>query len=356
MSLSIANAIWRARQNALSRAGERAPRSAVAQHGYDPNQPRAPAGHPDGGQWTRDAHGPSNPEEVVLNEDGSTVRSEVNTSNLSIPWEERHTVRMPDGEEFTFENFGFTQTIYDADGRPISQTVLTSDGPEPQAVVESVRGRPAPGGPKGGELVSVFLTLFAALSGRNQTNRTAALAFRASEFETQGHETPEWVGQLTEREVRATCDRYDQTQGLLEGAVKKVTKENDYANEADFGNKVHKEVELAIKAKGNPDWLAEESMQKLAEEDPRIAEETRLRGTDPGRRPPERPNPGAKGSIRIDVLDRQANGSTVCVYDIKTGAQHRLSWPRMAEIARGVYFHFPQTQSIIVVEMRPKQR
>jgi len=128
MSLSIANAIWRARQNALSRAGERAPRSAVAQHGYDPNQPRAPVGHPDGGQWTRDAHGPSNPEEVVLNEDGSTVRSEVNTSNLSIPWEERHTVRMPDGEEFTFENFGFTQTIYDADGRPISQTVLTSDG------------------------------------------------------------------------------------------------------------------------------------------------------------------------------------------------------------------------------------
>ena len=75
----------------------------------------------------------------MINEDGSTVHSEVNTSNPSAPWEERHTVRMSNGDEFTFENMEFTQTLYDGDGRPISQTVLTSDGPEPQAITELAR-------------------------------------------------------------------------------------------------------------------------------------------------------------------------------------------------------------------------
>jgi hypothetical protein len=118
MSIGIVNAMWRARQAAASRAAERAADNAGTQRRYDPNQPRVPAGHSDGGQWTRGEHG-SAQAETVINEDGSTIHSELNTSNPSAPWEERHTVRMPDGGEFTFENIGFTQTVYDVDGRPI---------------------------------------------------------------------------------------------------------------------------------------------------------------------------------------------------------------------------------------------
>lgn len=52
MSFGIVNAIWRARQNALC-AREGSPQGAHARRGYDPSQPRVPAGHPDGGQWTK---------------------------------------------------------------------------------------------------------------------------------------------------------------------------------------------------------------------------------------------------------------------------------------------------------------
>ena len=45
------NEVWRERQRAL--AVPEAPHAEQTRHGgYDPNQPRAPAGHPDGGQWT----------------------------------------------------------------------------------------------------------------------------------------------------------------------------------------------------------------------------------------------------------------------------------------------------------------
>jgi hypothetical protein len=65
---------WQARTRALQRklegltidellAGERISRSpamgGIRRSGYDPNQPRVPAGHPDGGQWTSDGRGGS---------------------------------------------------------------------------------------------------------------------------------------------------------------------------------------------------------------------------------------------------------------------------------------------------------
>jgi len=55
------NAIWRERQQATLRAQEVPSHGAHTHHGYDPNQPRVPAGHSDGGQWT-DAEGDARPE------------------------------------------------------------------------------------------------------------------------------------------------------------------------------------------------------------------------------------------------------------------------------------------------------
>jgi len=62
---------------------------------------------------------------------------------------------------------------------------------------------------------------------------------------------------------------------------------------------------------------------------------------------------GTKGSIRIDVIEN-AGGGTVCVYDIKTGTSG-LSPARMAEIAHAAFKHFPNTQGIIVTEVRPRR-
>ncbi len=218
----------------------------------------------------------------MTNEDGSTIHSELNTSNPSAPWEERHTVRMPDGGEFTFENIGFTQTVYDGDGRPISQTVLTSDGPEPQAITELARNV-RPGGQGNGVVgLGIFgaaAALFTGLSAQNNREKTAVLAYRASDYRTEEEPRPKavWVGRLNEDEVNDTCKRYTKTKDVVNAAASKVLTEDKYYDAADFGNMVHKEVELAIKAKGDKNWLAEESLEKLEAEDPRAAEEARLR-------------------------------------------------------------------------------
>jgi hypothetical protein len=62
MSRSAVDAIWRERRLAAMRADVEAsqdahPPQGQPRHGYDPNQPRIPQGHPDGGQWTSTGRG-----------------------------------------------------------------------------------------------------------------------------------------------------------------------------------------------------------------------------------------------------------------------------------------------------------
>jgi hypothetical protein len=163
--------------------------------GFDPNQPRVPAGHSDGGQWTKTgAHGPASRREVelddtdeeageavdsyrldgtlaeqgVVNRDGSRIHSQFSLDPRMAGWDERHTVTLPDGQQITFENNGDTQTIYDADGQPITASKWTSEGPVPHAMVQLARGKPggglfsrsAPGiGPGAGEASPSLLVL-----------------------------------------------------------------------------------------------------------------------------------------------------------------------------------------------------
>lgn len=51
------NEAWRELRNARNRAHEENRRAPHAHHGYDPNQPRVPRGHSDGGQWTETGGG-----------------------------------------------------------------------------------------------------------------------------------------------------------------------------------------------------------------------------------------------------------------------------------------------------------
>jgi len=51
------NEAWRELRNARNRAHEENNHVQHAGHGYDPNQPRVPKGHSDGGQWTDSGRG-----------------------------------------------------------------------------------------------------------------------------------------------------------------------------------------------------------------------------------------------------------------------------------------------------------
>ena len=105
--------------------------------GFDPNQPRVPAGHSDGGRWTStgasglassrrevelDDTGEeawesvtrtyrpdgSLAEQEVVNRDGSRIHSQFSLDPRMAGWDERHTVVLPDGQQITFENNGDT--------------------------------------------------------------------------------------------------------------------------------------------------------------------------------------------------------------------------------------------------------
>ncbi len=98
--------------------------------GFDPNQPRVPAGNSDGGQWTSTGSGRSSGEtivrdktgkepwnsivtarredgsiarETVLSRDGSAIRSEFPASPDEAGFDERHTVVGADGTIVTFQ-------------------------------------------------------------------------------------------------------------------------------------------------------------------------------------------------------------------------------------------------------------
>jgi hypothetical protein len=56
------NEAWRKLRDARKRALEENDHAHRVHHGYDPNQPRVPKGHSDGGQWTNTKEGESSPE------------------------------------------------------------------------------------------------------------------------------------------------------------------------------------------------------------------------------------------------------------------------------------------------------
>jgi hypothetical protein len=58
------NEAWRELRNPRNRAHEENDRVPHTHQGYDPNQPRVPKGHTDGGQWTDTGGGESTSENL----------------------------------------------------------------------------------------------------------------------------------------------------------------------------------------------------------------------------------------------------------------------------------------------------
>ena len=65
----------------------------------------------------------------MFNRDRSRIVSEFKPPDDPGDWDERHTVVLPDGTKFTFENSGNVQRIFDGEGNLVSATEWTEDGP-----------------------------------------------------------------------------------------------------------------------------------------------------------------------------------------------------------------------------------
>jgi hypothetical protein len=379
-------------------------------HGYDPTQPRVPAGQSTGGQWT-DTDGPnvdgasprkvvrdttgqeawnfyynmyrpdgSLAEQVVFNRDRSRIISEFNESGGADDWDERHTVITPDGSKFTFEDRGDKQIAYaggGADG-PLSETASSEHGSEEQPIVQKAF-LPAVATPaiigvgEGIGIAAAGLALLTWLSRRNSREGTYVLSFSTDLLQRADAENLRrvQVSKLTEEELAKACEKY--------GFVQKWTNEAAAAARLDpkdwkpsaFGTEVHTRVAHEVNGKPpkfKPDrprdhnFRAEMSALKIEaalradavhEADAGLRAELPVK-PEAGAPAVRLPGYGEPDTVRVDVFENQPEKRTVCLYDIKTG-EKLLYFPRMKEIARAVLTHFPDALKVIVAEIRPRR-
>jgi hypothetical protein len=299
---------------------------------YDPSQPREPAGSQNGGRWALNGGGQGRSgEEETVTEDGSRVLSLRIRSRSSEGWEEEHTVIAPDGTQTVFEMEGRTQTIRDGQTSEIlSRSTLIDGWAVPEAFVQQTGvSSLARAGTR--SLYNAAAALLAALSVRTGRNG-AIFEAPASLYEPrQGTKsTVAWVGAVNEQEMRAACPQRGLVQTILDEAAAQVRATGNFNGPQDFGNKVHAVAAAKIRALGNPNLVAETSYV--------YGDETPA-------------DYGTRFSIRLDVLERSVP-QTVCVHDHKTG-ESGISAVRATSIAEMIARNFPDTQRIILSEIRP---
>jgi hypothetical protein len=356
--------------------------------GFDPNQPRVPAGNPDGGQWTRVEgwtssrarsrdrrhaseaaprktppagsrrtfrdHTGNEPwksrtehyradgsvaSQTVENRDGSRIDVFYPAHGTgSTAGDARSTVKLPGGQTFTFEMQGGTQRLFDGRGQLLSEAVWTPNGPQSQATVQPV-GLTLQ---QANEVLEAGRVLYNALSSQNSAEQRACVAFTSREYRP-GRSIAEpavFVGMLNRVDVESACKRLGEVESITNGAYKFALDEPMTRRPAELGTRVHWLIAREVngfapsthgrKPHRDPNFVAEASFLKAKEE-----------------------TYGTPGSIRVDVLE-DAGNRTVCVYDIKTGKSGLLPG-RSREIANAVRTHYGPANRIIVTEVRPRQ-
>jgi hypothetical protein len=383
------------------------PLGGATRHAYDPNQPRVPAGHHEGGQWTATpgAGTPSQRREAILdrsgkeswhsyantyrpdgtlaeqrvfNRDGSRIVSEFGDGSGRL--DERHTVVTADRRKFVFENHGDVQTVYDEDGRPISVSAWTDNGPES---LPSTQLAFAPAIPAAAATIGEFLAtaagraavqkaieaaalLFTWYSRQNRPDAIAVLSFPAYVYDPRKAQSaagatdeavPISVAQVTEDELKEVCKEYVNVQKFTNEAAEKArAMRNDWTRQR-FGTEVHKRVACEVNGEDkttrkcrtaadaeNPNFRAEASVRKTLEADPNAKMPVDLED--------RFANYGERGTVRVDVFEKPKDHNAVCVYDIKTG-EKILSIARIKEIIGAVRTYWPEVDQIFVVEVRP---
>ncbi len=318
---------------------------------YSADQPRAPAGQPDGGQWvpaggagggsTGGRSGGSDGDvagrERTLLDDGTQILS-IRVRAGRRDYDEQHIVTAPDGESRIFENSGLTQTIRDgATGAVLGRSTFTAAGAEPEAFVQSTLLPALPFvAAKGAATVELALALYAAYLSSKEDGRfgKTVLGLTANEYSPDPNAGKElnsvYVGPVDQRTLDAACRENGMVEALTEQAVRSVRASEPHLNARDFGTKVHAYVAARIKELERPDFVAEYSLDD--EGNP--------------------VNYGKLGSMRYDVFERTSL-KTICAYDIKTG-KASLTVRRTAALIKAALLRYPKTTRVIVIQVKPR--
>jgi hypothetical protein len=199
-----------------------------------------------------------------------------------------------------------------------------------------------------------LLVAFAWWSARNSRDQRAIITL-AREFHRAapgGEFSYERVRLLNQDEVRRTCERLKDVQDITDKSVAAMKATRNGMSPTEYGTAVHATIAMTI-GQSDPDFKAEISYEKMRQEGIKVPPpEAQQQGLNRPKQTHTESDYGIKGSIRVDVLERVKGTHTVCVYDIKTG-RSGLSPRRMQEIALNVLGAFPDTNHIIVTEVRP---
>jgi hypothetical protein len=206
----VANEIARLMRDpdALRHERERMPPSGRRGH-YDPNQPRVPGGHSDGGQWTAGGRGTA--------------------PNQS------------DGDPLWLARFP----------SPDTHPMPTPVRPGPPTIRPLVR----PGPP-----IITLLALFATLSAENSPEQRAIFEFNARRFRKDGFGALDGanVDILNREQVENECKKLDKVQRKTDKAVDNVNNRNAstgvYMSPSQFGTAVHKDLKDQIVSLNNPNF------------------------------------------------------------------------------------------------------
>lgn len=321
------------------------------------DQPRAPVGQPNGGQWVADGGGdagtvdpdvmrlirpqwaqmpaaePAQTREETLLDDGTRVLS-IRIRAGRRDFDEQHTVTASDGESRVFETLGTTQTIRDGvSGEILGRSSFTANGVEPHAMVQPAFLQAVPlalAAVRVLRTLELAGTLFATLSaqrGRYGTVLgTTAHEFRGAEdFE---HMPAIWVGPLDQASLDAACPKTGEIQTQLDSVAAAVRRSGAYRTPQAIGTAIHVLMDRWAKAQDIADFHSELSI---------------LKDGNAG-------SYGQSGTSRLDQYHRP-QPTVACVYDFKTGLRG-LSWSDWLRYATRSKTFFPETQRIIVIQMR----
>ena len=108
------------------------------------------------------------------------------------------------------------------------------------------------------------IALYGLWSQQNGPDNQTVLKFRALEYpvDKQGSLQLEGVQSLTQEEVARACPRFQDVQQRVNETTERLTRENPDLSLPVLGTKIHKDVERQIKALGDPDYAAERSSLK----------------------------------------------------------------------------------------------
>ncbi|MBB6356117.1 hypothetical protein ACFFTN_23170 [Aminobacter aganoensis] len=307
--------------------------------GFNPSQPRVPAGDPDGGQWTdggggagrsrpnRNPGGVGTPPIKTPGRDAAVGVAPARVATRAGPRHSpanphvRHTVTLAGGRRFVFQTEGATQTVTDGAGNPVSKTVWTPTGPMSLPVIQRVNA------PVARQAFEAGRQLYNHLSVGNTRDQKACLAFTAKEFRPNGSLlTPlSFVGILSRAETEKVCTKLELVQRLSDEAMQEARLAGPYSSATVFGTAVHSRLHNKIVALNDPTLRSEQSLLKRIEE-------TVIDFS----------------AVRVDVLEDRDVGP-ICVYDLKTG-RRGLSRSRAIEFARRLAY---LGRPIVIIEVRP---